>query len=110
LTLRRTLGVLAIAEAVAGVALLRSRAEGFRERAQFHASEEVLFRNHAQLWDQAVSEGCTDVPPEATPEQYAWGAARCRRRAAYEAALGEKYRRAAARPWLPVAADPPAPD
>jgi hypothetical protein len=109
-SLRWVLITVAVAEAAAGMVLLRSRAEGFRERALYHASEAGLFRIHARLWDQAVSEGCTEIPPDATPEEYAWGAARCRRRAAYEAALGAKYERAAARPWLPVAADPPAPD
>jgi hypothetical protein len=102
--------VAVVVEAAAGVVLLRSRAEGFREQALYHASEAGLFQNHARLWDQAVSEGCTEIPPDATPEEYARGAARCRRRAAYEAALSEKYQHAAARPWLPVAADPPTPD
>jgi hypothetical protein len=109
-TLRRILVVLAIVEATAGVVLLRSRAEAFHERALYHASEEGLFRNHARLWDQAVTEGCTEIPPDGTPAEYAWGAARCRRRADYEAALSAKYQHAAARPWLPVAADPPVPD
>jgi hypothetical protein len=109
-SLRRILAVLVVVEAAAGVALLRSRATEFRERARFHANEEGLFQNHALLWDQASTEGCTEIPPDGTPEDYAWGAARCRRRAAYEAALSAKYERAAARPWLPVAADPQAPD
>jgi hypothetical protein len=108
--LRRILVLLAVGEAAAGVVLLRRRTEDFRERALYHASEESLFLSHAILWDQASTEGCTEIPPDGTPEQYAWGAARCRRRALYEAALAHKYQRAAARPWLPVAADPAAPD
>jgi hypothetical protein len=109
-SLRRVLMAAVVVEAAAGVVLLRSRAEGFHEQALYHASEAGLFQTHARLWDQAVSEGCTEIPPDGTPAEYAWGAARCRRRAAYEAALSAKYEQAAARPWLPVAADPPTPD
>jgi hypothetical protein len=109
-SLRRILMVVVVVEAAAGVVLLRSRADGFRERALYHASEAGLFQSHARLWDQGVSEGCTEIPPDATPEEYARGAARCRRWAAHEAALSARYQRAAARPWLPVAADPPTPD
>jgi hypothetical protein len=110
MSLWRILAVLVVVEAAAGVVLLRGRAAEFREKAQFHAHEKVLFQDHALLWDQASTEGCTEIPPDGTPEEYAWGAARCRRRAAYEAALSDKYQRAAARPWLPVADDPPAPE
>jgi hypothetical protein len=109
-TLRRTLVILAIGEVAGALVLLRSRADDFRERARYHAYEESVFVSHARLWDQAVSEGCTGIPPDGTPEEYARGAARCRRWAIYEAALASKYRRAAARPWFPIGADPPTPD
>jgi hypothetical protein len=41
---------------------------------------------------------CFNTPPPRDP-----------RKAAYHAALARKWSRAAARPWLPVAADPPEP-
>jgi hypothetical protein len=110
LTLRRILAVMVVLEAAAGIVLLLGRAEEFRNRAAYHAQESRLFEDHARLWDQGSTEGCTEIPPDGTPEEYAWGAARCRRRAAYEAALALKYERAAAHPWLLLAADPPRPD
>jgi hypothetical protein len=99
-----------VIEAAAGFAALWRRSADFRERARYHANEESLFLSRAQLWDDGSSAGCREVPPDATPEEYAQGARRCRARAAYQAALGRKYERAAARPWLPVAPDPPVPD
>ena len=101
---------LAVLEAAAGLVFIRGRSEDFRELAQYHASEEGLFLVRAGLWDRGSSEGCTEIPPDATAEEYAQGARRCRRRAAYQAALSRKYERAAARPWLPVAPDPPVPE
>jgi hypothetical protein len=109
-TLRRLLVVAAVIEAVAVVVLLVRRSEDFRDRALYHAAEEAVFIAHAHLWETASTEGCTEVPPDATPAEYAWGAERCRRWAAYEAALAHRYRQAAAHPWLPVGADPTAPD
>jgi hypothetical protein len=110
LTVRRLLVAVAVVEAAAGVEALRRRSEGFRELALYHASEETLYLDHARLWDEGQSAGCTEIPPDATPEEYAQGARRCRLRAAYAAGLSRKYERAAARPWLPVAPDPPRPD
>jgi hypothetical protein len=110
LTVWRLLIAAAVVEAAAGAEALRRRAEGFRERARYHASEGGVFLGQARLWDLAASAGCTDIPAGASPETYAEGARRCRRRAAYEAGLSRKYGRAAARPWLPVATDPPEPN
>jgi hypothetical protein len=107
---RWMLVAVAMVEAAAGFAVIQRRAEDFRERAKYHASEEGQFLSRARLWDRASSEGCTEIPPDATPEEYAQGAQRCRRRAAYQAGLSRKYQLAAARPWLPVAPDAPAPE
>jgi hypothetical protein len=110
LTVRRFIVAAAVVEAAAGVEALRRRSEGFRELARYHASEELGFLGQARLWETGTGVGCSDVAPEVTPESAALGAQRCRRRAAYEAGLSRKYDRAAARPWLLVAPDPPAPD
>jgi hypothetical protein len=109
-TFRLFLAAAVVLEAVALAATLWRRSADFHERALFHASEASLFLQHAQLWEHAVSLGCTDIPPDGSAPDYARGAQRCRARAAYEAALNHKYLRAAARPWLIVAPDPPAPD
>jgi hypothetical protein len=106
LTVRRLIIAAGVVEAAAGAEALRRRAEGFRELARYHASEEVALLGQARLWESGPGVGCADIAPDATPEE---SARACRRRAAYEAGLSRKYGRAAARPWLPVAPDPPEP-
>jgi hypothetical protein len=100
----------ALVEVAAGFAVVRRRSDDFRDRARFHATETGLFLARARLWEDGPNVGCTDIPPDASPEECAQGARRCRLRAAYQAALSRKYERAATHPWLPIAADPPAPE
>lgn len=57
--------------------------------------------------NSAVAEGTSQ--PEAGRDFTAAERERARRLRDYYAALKVKYERAAARPWLPVAPDPPAP-
>jgi hypothetical protein len=67
---------------------LRLRYDDFLDRAQWHSG--IVF-----TWNA----GWRNTPSGATS-----------RRIAYHAAMAEKYRQAARRPWLPVEPDPPPPE
>jgi hypothetical protein len=103
------------------IAFYRELAEQ-RRRPEFHLGQDyqdaTLFTNdyggrltteRQGEWDPYAAR-LRDPDPEQDEDRLRALAVQERRRAAYFAELGTKYRRAAARPWLPVARDPPSPE
>ena len=110
---RFRLRTLLVAVAVVGAGLWSGRLigsrRGYAQRAQGHGSTERSYLDRAEREERFArdlralgyrGEFGRDFPDL---DRY-----RCR--ATYHDALRRKYERAAARPWLPVAPDPPEPD
>jgi hypothetical protein len=97
--------------AYAGGRMVSQRANRFRQRAQFHARRAALFQNGIQSKERAA-EDCEAYGGERMIRIAAEYRAEVKlyvKLAAYHASLLRKYERAAALPWLPIAADPPEP-
>ena len=107
--LRTLLVAVAVAAAAMEAVLMLQRAAAYRRLAERYAERERMHRDSAAL---ATAEA-EDLAERGSAD----GASLWRDRAddnaakaARSAELSRKYRRAAARPWLPVAPDPPPPD
>jgi hypothetical protein len=97
--------------AYAGSRMVSQRANRFRQRAQFHARRAAMFQNSIQSKERAAVD-CEAYGGERMiriAAEYRAEVKLCVKLAAYHTGLLRKYERAAASPWLPVAADPPEP-
>jgi hypothetical protein len=128
--LRWRLWTMMVVVAVTGVAIegemMRRRRVRYQHRAFLHSIPEGIARQGLLSCDRLILEGrqldedrakgpfipfdSMGSPEGGFERLYAERARRIRERAAYYTAMRVKYERAAARPWLPVAPDPPAPD
>jgi hypothetical protein len=108
-TVRRMMVATAVVAALLGRAAgVRRRGESFRHRAEYHLWAD------GHLTDEAGGPlGCSTGLEEGDIERIFCGRGprECRafHAAEYHYALSEKYLKAAERPWLPVAEDPPPP-
>jgi hypothetical protein len=96
-TVRRLMAVVAVLAVLLGagaeVVRLARLAEDYRQRAKYFVAAEDV-RNLTVAAERMVDPGAARKPD---------------RIAAHYAQLRRRYERAAARPWLPVAPDPPEP-
>jgi hypothetical protein len=104
LRLRSGMILVAIAASLMGWALHCWRSEGYARLAERYRAEE---EGHAETAELIRKE---QTMPRLSREQTLIGVAFHRRQASYYRRLRDKYEAAAARPWRPVAPDPPPPD
>ena len=86
--------------------------EVYRQRYGWYSGLAGLDLGEAEDWDQMAVEKKRSPAqhPAWTLEQMAVAGAGKRKMANYYRDLADKYDRAVARPWLPVAPDPPVPE
>ena len=97
--------------AYAGARLVGQRANRFRQRAQFHARRTTMFQDSIRSKTRAADD-CEAYGGDRMlriAAEYRAEVTLCEQLADHHGRLRRKYEDAAARPWLPVAADPPEP-